>query len=217
MRYHFTKKTGVGRGLAVLCVLLLSAALFQGCGVGKESGKPAGEAGYNQALNRWSRGFKVYEGLESRLYMNATYKSVEFRKAYIQRYSESYAMGPERSQMLLERELEQAEGYNEFFFAAYTPDESINDFDKAASVWQLYLEDGSGGKVRPISIARVENSDAVIREFFPYYDLWSKAYVVKFPKYNETGQEIPGPDGLVRLTVTGVMGKGALEWRSGGK
>lgn len=195
---------------AVLCLLALSAIFFQGCAKG-----PAPEPPYHKVLDRWSGGVRLHEKLESRLYLNATYKSEEFRRAYIRKYGESYALGPEREEALLARELEQAEKYNEVFFTAYTPDSAVNDFDRRDSVWQVYLEDGSGNRARPISISRVEGTEAFIREFFPYFDLWSRAYSVQFPRYSEEGTELPGADGTLKLVVTGVMGRGEIAWRTG--
>lgn len=207
-----TGRISEGRGLfAALCLLLLASLVLGGCSQGK--GASAGKSEYLSVLDRWSGGVKVYEGLEARLYLSATYKSEEFRRAYIERYSESYGLGQERSQALLERELEQGQEYNELFFTAYTPDERLNDFDRKDTVWQLYLEDDSGARVRPITVARMEVSEAVTREFFPYFDLWSRAYVAKFPKYAETGLPMPGQGQAMRLVVTGIFGKGAIEWR----
>jgi len=206
-------KTRTGRGLGALCLLFFAAILISGCGPAKQAGPPSADIAYYQALDRWSRGFKAFEGLESRLYFNATYKNEEFRRAYISKYSSDYALGPERTQALMERELEQAQAYNEFFFTAYTPDELLNDFHKKDSVWQVYLEDGQGNKVRPVSISRIDNSEAIIRDYFPYYDLWSRAYVARFPKYAENGQEIPGAVGVLKISVTGAMGKGELTWQ----
>ena len=198
-----------GRGLSKALCLLFFLAFATGCaGVKGPSG-----AGYFKSLDRWSRGQKVYQGFESRLYVNATCKTLDFRKAYVERYSASYGLGPEHARALLERETEQAEAYNEFFFTAFTPDGSLNDFDKKGSVWQIYLEDAEGNRARPISISAVEGSEPVIREFFPYFDLWSKAYLVKFPKYADSGSEINPEKTVVKLIVTGVMGKGELEWR----
>ncbi len=201
-----------GRGLGALCLLFFAAVFIYGCGPAKKTAPPSPDTAYYQALERWSRGFKAYEGFESRLYVNATYKGEEFRKAYIAKYSADYGLGPERSQALLERELEQVQAYNEFFFTAYTPDEELNDFHRKDSVWQVYLEDGQGNKVRPVSISRIENSEALMRDYFPYYDLWSRAYLARFPKYSENGQEIPGPSGAMKLSITGAMGKGELLW-----
>lgn len=203
-----------GRGLGSLCLLFFTALLVTGCAPAQKASRPSVDSAYFQALERSSRGFKAYEGFESRLYVNATYKSEDFRRAYIAKYSADYALGPERAQALLERELEQLEAYNEFFFTAYTPDEALNDFHKKDSVWQVYLEDGQGNKVRPVSISRIGNSEAVMRDYFPYYDLWSRAYVARFPKYTENGQEIPGPAGVMKLSFTGAIAKGELTWQS---
>ena len=209
-----TISRGRGRSAALCLLFFLSifASVFvSGCGALKG---PSGED-YFKVLDRWSRGQKVYQGLEARLYINATYKTADFRKAYTERYAGSYELGPDHLKALTEREAEQAEAYNEFFFTAYTPDETLNDFDRSDSVWQLYIEDPAGNRARPISIAAVDGSEPVIREFFPYFDLWSKAYSVKFPKYAENGGEINPEKGPVKLIVTGVMGKGELEWGSG--
>lgn len=198
-----------GRGLSKALCLLFFLALTAGCaGV-----KGYSAADYFKSLDRWSRGQKVYQGFESRLYLNATCKTLDFRKAYVERYSASYGLGPEHAGALMERESEQAAAYNEFFFTAYTPDASLNDFDDKGSVWQIYLEDAEGNRAKPISITAVEGSEPVIREFFPYYDLWSKAYLVKFPKFADSGPEIDPEKAAVKLIVTGVMGKGELEWR----
>lgn len=198
-----------GRGhIFALCLLFFMAAVMAGCGgVRGTSGD-----GYLAVLDRWSRGDKVYEGLEARLYMNATYKTIEFRKAYIDRYAKGYELSPERVKSLMERETEQSLAYNEFFFTAFTPEEALNDFAEKDSVWQIYLEDAKGNRAKPLSIIAVSNSEPVLREIFPYFDLWSKAYTIQFPKYADNGDEISPDSGPVKIIVTGVMGKGEMTW-----
>ncbi len=170
---------------------------------------------YNETLNRYTAGKKIFEGLDARLYITATYKAPRFRESYIERYVKSYQLDEGYSKALLDREMEQAESYNEFFFTAYTPEERWNDFNKKDSIWRLYLEDDKGARLTPISIVKVDPADPLLREFFPYFDLWSYGYVVKFPKYTETGTEpVPGPDTrYIKLVVTGILGEGELEWR----
>lgn len=212
-----------------LAVLILVMASLPGCAGKKdavkkdesaiqdEQRKEAAEkkSNYQDALNKWTRSKKIYEGVEARLYITATYKAMEFREAYIDRYVKSYQLGPVYRQTLLEREKEQEEKYNEFFFTAFTPEERWNDFHRSDSIWKMYLEDDAGARMIPISITRIDSSDPVIREFFPYFDLWSQGYVARFPKYTETGIEpLPGPNTkFFRIVVTGVLGKGELEWR----
>jgi len=197
---------GALRGLVPLALLFVLVACAAGNGVVKPD--------YSEELDSWTRSVKVLEGLESRLYLSATFKSPSFREAYTYRYVESYGLGEDYRTSLMEREAEQAEKYNEFFVTAYTPVEELNDFDKKDSAWRLYLEDDKGAHLPPISITRLEGSDPLLREFFPYFDLWSTAYIVKFPKYSESGTEpIPGPDTeFMRLLATGVVGKGELTW-----
>lgn len=199
-----------GRGLfAALCLLLFLPMAVAGCG----GVRGAGGEDYFRALDRFSRGQKVYSGLETRLYMNATFKTVEFRRAWAGRYAASYELSEDLAKALTDREVEQGLAYNEFFFTAYTPDDALNDFDRPDSVWKLYIEDAQGRRARPLSIAAVDKSEPVIREFFPYFDLWSRAYTVRFPKYADSGDEIDPEKGPVKLIVTGVMGRGELEWK----
>lgn len=198
-----------GRGrISALCLLFFLSVLAAGCAGARG---PAGED-YLKVLDRWSRGDKVYDGLESRLSMNATYKTAEFRKAYVEKYARSFELSPDHVKAMLDKETEQGLAYNEFFFAAFTPDDTLNDFDKPESVWQIYIEDAKGNRAKPISIAAIDNSEPVTREFFPYFDVWSKAYTLQFPKYADNGDEIDPGKGAVKLIVTGVMGKGELQW-----
>lgn len=171
-------------------------------------------ANYNDSLNRWTASKKVYEGLEARIFLGATYETLPFRKAYVERYAVDYEVEDSYKNELFSREKEQEEKYNEFLVAAYTPVEGWNDLDKRDSVWRLYLEDGTGSRVVPVSVTRLDSSDPRVREFFPYLDLWSVGYDVKFPKYSETGAQMPSKDAkYLKIIVTGVLGTGELEWR----
>lgn len=170
---------------------------------------------YAGELGAWTRSAKIYDGLESRLYISATYKDQAFVRAYVERYAEGYQLEQGLKEKMLERGLELSEMYNEFFVAAFTPEESWNSFAGTGAMWKFYLEDNAGNRLVPISVSRVDGSDPMIREFFPYFDHWSYGYTVKFPKYTETGLEpIPGAGTRsIKLKVTGVLGKGELEWK----
>ncbi|MEK7829335.1 MAG: hypothetical protein AAB256_06065, partial [Deltaproteobacteria bacterium] len=66
-----------------------------------------------------------------------------------------------------------------------------------------------------IEIKKVDVNSPLIREFYPYLDLWSSGYVIRFPKYMAGGKELlPGKDAnYFRLIITGVVGSAALEWQ----
>lgn len=181
----------------------------------KEEKAAKSGSNYPEVLNRWTRGAKVLVGLELRLNFNATYKDIAFRTSYIDRYASSYQLDDAYKKILMEKETDQAEQYNEFFFTAFTPEDAWNDFDSRTSVWRLYLLDNLGNRLTPISIKKADKSDPLIRELFPYFDPWSQGYIVKFPKYSEAGKEpIPGKDTKsLKLEVTGILGRGEVEWR----
>ncbi len=214
-RERRSRPEGMGGGargrVAVALACLALVFVLAACAANKGVVRPD----YSEVLGRWTRSTKIYSGFEARLYLSATFKMPAFREAYVEKYVKSYQLDPTYRQAMLERETEQGEKYNEFFIAAFTPVEKWNDFDQKDSVWKLYLEDDSGAKLSPVSIVKLDRTDPVLREFFPYFDLWSDAYVVKFPKYSAAGKEpIPSKKtAYVRLVATGVLGNGHLEWK----
>ncbi len=199
---------------ALFFLMLLFAAALPGCS--KKSVEPEKpRPDYSKVLNAETRTTKVYSGLDAVLFITATYKTMEFREAYVDLYAKGYEVDPSYLAALLDREREENDRYNEIFFTAYTSDSKINDFDKRDSVWRLYLDDSEGDRLTPVSVTKLDSNDPVLRKFFPYLDQWSSAYTVRFPKYSVTGNEtIPGPGTkFIKLVVTGVMGRGELEWR----
>lgn len=199
---------------AVFFTILAIAVAVTGCskkGVRPEADHPD----YMKTLDAQTRSVKIYSGLDSVLYLTATYKTMDFRRAYVERYADGYQLGESYRAALMEREREESDKYNEIFFTAYTPNARWNDFDAQNSVWRLYLEDSDGNRLIPVSVRKINGNEPLLREFFPYFDLWSSAYVVRFPKYSETGTEpIPGDKtAFLRFVVTGVPGNGAVEWR----
>lgn len=170
---------------------------------------------YNETLGRWTRNTRIFQGLDARLYVSATYKGSEFVGAYIDRYSSSFRLDEDYKKALVERAALEGQMYNDFFLAVHTPDPSWNDLEKPNSIWRLYLETASGERLVPLFINKADVKDPLLRDFFPYLDLWSSGYIVRFPKYSAGGTEpIPGKDTkLMRLVISGPLGAGALEWR----
>ncbi|MBI5893673.1 MAG: hypothetical protein HZB79_08505 [Deltaproteobacteria bacterium] len=200
--------------LLATCILLL-VTVFTGCAGKKEIVKPQPAKDYSDILSQWTKSKKVYENLETKLYIYATYKSWQWRDAYIDEYAKRYMMDALQKENILAREKEINERFNEFFLSIYTPEIKWNDFDKKDSIWSIYLEDDKGERVSPLEITRVDENNPLVREFFPHMDLWSFGYIVRFPKYLPTGKE-PFPSSAsksMKLIITGAVGKTQLEWR----
>ena len=199
--------------LITVCCLLFT--IFTGCASKNKEviKKPAKD--YFVTLNKWTKSKKVYDNLETKLYVYATYKSWGLREAYVDEYARRYMLDDSQKASILKSEKELDERINEFFLSVYTPELKWNDFDKKDSIWSIYLEDEKGDRVLPIEITRVEENNPLVREFFPHMDLWSYGYTVKFPKYLPMGQE-PFPSTTsksIKLTITGAVGKSQLEWK----
>lgn len=197
-------------------IFLLLFTVVMGCAAKRAEVKPS-QIDYLATLNQWTKAQKVYDGLDTKLHIYVTYKTWAFRMAYVDEYAKRYLLDETQKKDLLEREREVNDRFNEFFIAAYTPDARWNDFDKKGSIWTIYMEDDKGNRLRPIEVKKVDETDPLIREFFPYLGLWSLGYVVRFPKYLPVGDEpFPGKDvKSFNLIVAGVLGRAELQWRLG--
>lgn len=169
-------------------VLMMGFALLAGCGPKRSemgNGKVTSDvkpSQYSDALKEWSRNEKVYQQLETRLIVSATYRSGAFRDAYIDEYARRYLLSDNERDAMRKREHDAASTYQEFFFAAYTPESRQNDFSRRNSMWRIRLFDDKGNSVDPLVVTKQKDNDPVLHAFFPYFSLWTKGYVVKFPR-----------------------------------
>ena len=187
---------------------------FIGCAAKEEAIKPS--LGYFDILPQVTKSKKVIDNLDSKLFVYATYKNWALREAYVDEYARRYQMDEGQKETLQEREKGLEERFNEFFIAVYTPDARWNDFNTRESIWRVYLEDDKGSRVSPIEIKKVDVDSPFIREFYPYLDLWSSGYIIRFPKYMIGGEE-PFPEkdtNYFKLIITGVVASATLEWQT---
>ncbi len=192
-------------------VFILSFFLgASGCSI--KSASHDADANYIKRLHDWTRSVKVLEGLSTRLYLSATYKTMDFRAAYVERYSAAYEVDEEARLKLLKKEEADAAMFDDFFVVAYTPRKEWNDLDKKDSMWRLFLQDSAGRRIEPASISKVSRVAPLVKEFFPHLDEWSIAYEVRFLKSAAEDGENPDRDGSVKLMITSVLGKGELAW-----
>lgn len=208
-----TRSRNLKRNIAALfCALAFVSAALYGCAADNASVR---HADYRSELDRWTAAKEITRGFELRLAMKGTFKSLPFREAYVDQYVKSYKLDAAQRALLLARQSEDYEKYNEFFISVFTSDMRWNDLDAKGSIWRLYLEDDKGVRLLPISIKKVDRSDPVLRELYPYFDPWSAGYAVIFPKYSETGSEpVPNKDAkYVKLIVTGLPGEAELVWQ----
>ena len=127
----------------------------------------------------------------------ATFKSWDFREAYIEKYAAIYSLSdakPDRAAPgPATRPTSQA---CEFHVTAQSANWDWNDLEKASSPWRVTLLDALGHEL-PSERVRIEKlPDAYEREFFPAKTPFTKTYSVRFI--------MPAPGGRIRRREVGL-------------
>ncbi len=160
------------------------------------------ESQYKKEVRRWTQEARIYELFQTRILARATMKSEEYRRAFVNYYTEVYLLEPEQKEALWDRHRQASERTEEFFLEVFTPDFHLNNLEDPDSFWKVYLEDSSGQRYKPIRIESVDEPFQHIQAFYPYVSQWSRFYDVYFPKLSVAGS--------VKLIVTSSMGRAEL-------
>ena len=79
------------------------------------------ENGYLSVLEKWTREGRVYENFETKVLINATYKTREFRESYAAEYINTFMLDGEKGDELMKGEMEAPKKHHEFFLSIHTP------------------------------------------------------------------------------------------------
>jgi hypothetical protein len=166
---------------AALALLLLGA-----CSVKQyfepEPRPPAVEGKWAEVRDRATRSGKVYDGFGTNAIVKAVYLSSEVREARVSRLAIWTVMTPAERDQLLASERAEAEEYDDFLVALFTPDRRANDLDAAQSVWRVaVVVQGDDEKVAQ-QIVQVR-SDATLRALYPTVDTFDTVYRVRFERF----------------------------------
>ncbi|TNF34294.1 MAG: hypothetical protein EP329_07405 [Deltaproteobacteria bacterium] len=167
---------------------------------------------YRESLDAWTRAEDFYQLTEVTSAARATLLAEPFRRAYVEEYTEVFALTPEQHDALLEAEVEDARGGWTVVIALYTSDPEWNDLDPRREMWSVRLEGPNGwlpvSRVRPLV-----RDNPSWRRFYPYFAAHYRLYELRF----ERGV---GPEPLARpgeeltLVVAGAPGQMRLAWRA---
>lgn len=192
--------------LFVVCCLLLTSCASQ------KAAKRA-ETGYLAVLEKWTRGGKIYESFETKVLINATYKTQEFRESYAAEYINTFMLDAEKGDKIMKGEMEAPNKYHEFFLSIHTPNIDWSDLEKKEPIWALYLVNDAGDTVSPLEIKKLKEKGPGVIRFYPYFTEWSLGYTVKFPLILPDGRSFITPETKhIKLILTGTPGKGELVW-----
>lgn len=204
----------VRRLLLVLAPVLAVAVVSATCGTRATTlyEKVVGSKRYARTTEAFTRTKEVYDGLQTRFILSATWLSPQWIQAFSEEYANIYYLDAERRRRMIGEWREESAAYERFFVALFTPDERTNDLDQAKTLWALRLVRGDEVDFRPVYVHRTGLRPAEVSRFFPYANSWFRAYEVAFPK--EAGERVERKAGAPRfkLVLAGVQGRAVLVW-----
>jgi hypothetical protein len=211
-------RAGVTVALGV--VLGAGAALTSGCWrsnpVFVDFSPPAREyksSEYHDVYERWTRHDKVLHEVESALEIWATYKSQEFREAFVAHYADAYTMSDEAREGLSRAEREAGVAAYEFIVTAQSSNYKWNDLEKKNSPWRVLLLDRAGHELMADQITVQRFPDLFEREFFPAKTPFSKTYLIRFLRGTAHEDGFTGErSGELTLRFAGPFGRSDLRW-----
>jgi hypothetical protein len=168
---------------------------------------------YAEVYDRWTRHDFVSHDAEKAIELWATFKSWDFREAYIERYAAMYSISDADREALREHEKKSLHEAYEFHVTAQSANYKWNDLEKKSSPWRFVLLDALGHELQPESIRVEKLPEIVEREFYPAKTPFTKAYIVRFVA-PVNGEFAGVSSGALILRLASPAGRVELGWRT---
>ncbi|MCP5464978.1 MAG: hypothetical protein H7A33_08145 [Deltaproteobacteria bacterium] len=115
-----------------------------------------------------------------------------------------YKHTPDKHANFTKTHLLNLQGHPVFFVSFYSYDPAESNLAHKNSVWKLSLQ-SQGRTWQPEHIQKVSKLDSLQHMLYPFADVWSKFFLVHFPKNLDLSQPFT-------LRVDGPHGKSELKW-----
>lgn len=170
-------------------------------------------------LNTWTRHDKVYQVLDNKLFVSATYHAPDFRHAFGIAFPDIYGHGGKITRRELTDMTGGVEQHHNFLVAAYTPYVRWNDFARDDSIWRISLYSKSVGddgmdeaEVAPDDIIPLK-VDENLRAVYPYISRFDKIYLVRFPMTDAWQRPlVHARTQEVVMRIASALGVATLRW-----
>ena len=170
---------------------------------------------YSSVYESWTRHAKLWQEVGTVIEAWATYKSWDFRQAYVSYYASIYDLSDSDRATLLRSQLEASRASHEFHVAVQMTTDKWNDLDRKNSPWRVTLLDASGGELGPTSIQAVKLPELYESQFYPSRTEFTRAYEISFARTGSGGQLFSGPaSGRLVLRFASPAGRIELVWDS---
>jgi hypothetical protein len=183
------------RRRAAITVATVAAALSAACASAPPAVQlsdqwPARAGDYRDVSAKWTRHGRERTGPDDRgnvmdqaLDVVATFKSPEWRAAYVQYRAEHNKLPPSEVAALTAREKADDQQHYEVMLLVATYDPRLNDLQKGTrSVWRVALVDDTGAEIVASEIKRDRRPRSEIATDFPGLGDFHEPYVARFPR-----------------------------------
>ena len=219
--------SGAGRGLLIVWALALGAAAS--CSAPKPTLVDFSDAprtyrtgDYADVYQRWTRHQRALLDADVALEVWGTFKSWDYREAYVEHYASIYSLSPADRSLLRNAQKESFRQAYEFTLTAQSANYRWNDLEKKSSPWRVTLVDALGHELTPEYVRVDRLPDAYEIEFFPAKTPFTKTYQVRFPLSgaSDTGTGIGpseftgGKSGSITLRIASPIGRLDLLWQA---
>jgi hypothetical protein len=197
---------------------LFVALAFAGCGAPrvslddpKQAAKPAD---YIDTLKMWTRHGHLMDDFDTALDVDATLHSPEFRAAYTEKWIQVYRVGPSEAARVRGELLKESTENWEFHVETSAHYYHLNDLSTNRSVWRVALFDDNGHEATAKNISSDGGKKREIDlEFYPYANVFSRGWKVRFPRQLADGTPLGGPGTkTLTLRIAGPQGSMDLVW-----
>lgn len=180
-----------------------------------ETTKPYRASDYLAVHDAWTRHVKLVQDIGTVMEVWATFKSWDFRQAYVAKYAKVYDLADDERQSLEKVQLDTARAVYEIHLVAQSTNAGWNDLDSKRSPWRLTLLDGTGAELAPTTVKAERLPDAYEGEFFPSRTPFSRTYTLRFVPPEDAQETFVGPpSGRLTLRLASPVGKVEVTWEA---
>jgi len=170
---------------------------------------------YQPVHDAWTRHAKLVQDVGTVMEVWATFKSWDFRQAYIAKYAKAYDLPEGEREGLAKSQQDAARTVYEIHLVAQSTTDKWNDLERRNSPWRITLLDGTGAELSAASIKVEKFPEIYESEFFPNRTPFSKTYTLRFVRPDGSGDAFVGPvSGRLILRLDSPLGKVEAIWET---
>jgi hypothetical protein len=169
---------------------------------------------YPDVLKKWTRHGHIVDDFDETLQLDATLHAPELRSSYIERWVVMFKVGAADAARIRSEWMREIADIWEVHIEASTHDFGLNNFSAKRTPWRMVLVDDQGNEMLPREITSSPLRREVEVAMYPYANLFSKGWRVRFPRMRNDGTPfITDATKWIALRIAGPAGHTDLTWQ----